>query len=135
MSSFPSAAQAVRDLQQALAPGALILLNRAAAAETADGNSGALEGRAQTLAVDIEITALAGTSPTIQFVLERRDATGAWRAIHTTAVLSAVGVTSLNVGPGLPVNVALTDAVRLRWLVTGSLGQSITFAASIVGRS
>lgn len=101
------------------------------AARTTGGDSGpqAVQN-VRSLALDVDLTAIVGT---LVVFLDRQDVSGAWRQVYASADLTAVGVTSVSIGPGLPVNVALTDAVRLRWTVTG-VGASATFSASLVGR-
>lgn len=112
------------------------LLNQASAAQTASGVSAALAVRqTPTLAVDVNVTAVSGTSPTLTVFLERLGADGVWYPIWSPTVINAAGQTSTSVGPGCATAAVLTNQVRLRWVIGGSASPSVTFSASIIGRS
>ena len=112
------------------------LLNQASAAQTTSGVSNALLVRqTPTLAVDINVSAVSGTSPTLNFVLERLGAVGVWYSVGwAPSQITAVGTASTSVGPGCATNAVLTGQVRLRWTIGGTT-PSFTFSASIIGRA
>lgn len=85
------------------------------------------------LAVDIEVTAVGGVSPSITFSLERQTATGRWVAMHTFGALTAPGSLSTSIGPGLTVPSLPTGRLRLAWAMTGTT-PTADFNASVVGR-
>ena len=110
------------------------LFTQASAAQTANGNSGPLDtSGVQAISVDVNVSALAGTTPAVQFFVDRLGADGVWYAIAQSASITAAGVWSTSVGPGAAANAELGDTIRLRWVITGTT-PSITFSASVMGR-
>lgn len=96
---------------------------------------------------DITLTAFTGgTTPTIQFYLERQGTDGNWYQISTTGALnSAPQPISVDISPGLTGTTAaplssttqhnvFTQTARMRWVLTGN-PTSVTFSASLVGSS
>lgn len=94
------------------------------------------------MALDINISSSAGgTSPTISFILERLEPTGAWDPILNTlsGPLPPV-VFSIDVGPfsliygGLNTaqHAEFTNTARIRW--TTSQPSTFTFSVSAIGR-
>lgn len=97
-----------------------------AAARTASGVSALLEGMAtaDTLRVQLNVTAAVGTTPTLDVVLEDSlDGTN-WNVIGTFAQRTAVGREVLNV------TAPFTGTVRARWTVGGTT-PSFTFAVDV----
>jgi hypothetical protein len=93
------------------------------AARTASGDSGPLYafGAASVLRVQLDVTAAAGTSPTLDVVVEDTlDGTN-WNVIGTFAQKVAVGREVLNVAA------PFTDRLRVRWTI-GGVGASFTFS-------
>jgi hypothetical protein len=108
------------------------LLN-SAGAQTASGNSGPLDAQGVTaIAVDVNITVVSGTTPSMVLTVERLGADGIWYPIATSPAQTAAGKWSVSVGPGESA-AELSDAIRLAWAITGTT-PSFTFSASIVGR-
>lgn len=102
---------------------------------TTTGNTGAITcDGAELVAIDIGITAITGTGPSITFTVERLDANGTYRVIHTTAALSATGSTVISIGPGCTVTHVLTSKLRVNWTVAGTT-PSVTFDLSVIGSS
>lgn len=96
---------------------------------------------------DMTITSFTGgTSPTIQFWLERQGADTVWYQIATTSALNSATVVSCDISPGLngvmsgPLSSTVQHNVfshtaRLRWAFGGSAQPTaVTFSASIIGR-
>lgn len=112
-----------------------VLLNQASAAQTTNGNSIDLVcDQYDQLAFDFNVTAFTGgTSPTVQFLIERKGADGTYYPIYTSAAIAAIGLTSVSIGPGLPNNAAIGNFVRMRWVFTGA-PTSVTFSASILAK-
>ncbi|GAC1368585.1 MAG: hypothetical protein NVSMB30_05340 [Hymenobacter sp.] len=115
-------------------PAAATTLNQASAAQTTSGASASLNTASlSALAVDVNVSAVAGTSPALNLFVDRLGADAIWYPVWSSATIAAVGVTSTSIGAGLSVAAALTTAARLRWTITGTT-PSFTFSASIVGR-
>ena len=109
--------------------------NQVSTGLTVAGNSPNLSAfDADYLALLLDITALAGTAPTIQVFIEELDLAGAWAPVAQTAVLSAVGYTRLDIGPLTANAVTFGDTVRVRWVIGGSAGQTVTCTLQLNGR-
>ena len=111
------------------------LLTQASAVYTASGGSGSITVplAVEMLAVDANVTAASGTSPTLTFYLERQGSDGVWYQVWASSAITAAGTASTSVGPGCTVGAVLTGMVRLRWVIAGTT-PSFTFSASMVGR-
>jgi len=109
------------------------VLNGTSAAHTTSSNFGDLDvGKCRRIAVDINITAVSGTSPTIQFFVERKDVNGIYYQLWSSNAVSAANPISTTIGAFATINQALGATVRLRWTITGT-SPSFTFSASITG--
>ena len=99
-------------------------------------NSGDLTvGPYTELSIDINTTAQAGTSPTLQLFYERKAADGIYYVLWQSAVLTtATNTISTSVGAGMAYNQSLGVTGRLRWVVGGSATPTFTFSASIQGK-
>ncbi len=82
------------------------------------------------LRLDYNISAFAGTTPGVQFVVESHWGDGQWRTIWQSAIITATGAGSKTVGPGYD-NTWPGPASRVRWVLSGTGGPSCTFAASL----
>lgn len=110
------------------------ILTQPSAAVTTSGNSGPLQtGPLYTLAVDVNVSAASGTSPTLTLFLDRLGADGVWYPIWSPTAVTAAGTLSTSVGPGCATAEVPTNNIRLRW-VLGGTSPSFTFSASILGR-
>lgn len=97
---------------------------------------------------DMTLTSFTGgTTPTINFFLERQGADTNWYQIATTSALNSAPQTiSVDISPGLNGSVSgpltstvqhnvFTNTARLRWVFGGGANAtSIAFSASIIGR-
>jgi hypothetical protein len=94
------------------------------AARTTSGDTGTLDGwgAAKSLRVQLDVTAFAGTSPTLDVVVEDTIDGTNWNAVATFAQKTAAGREVVNFS-GL-----FSDKLRVRWTIGGSLGQSFTFS-------
>jgi hypothetical protein len=95
----------------------------ASAARTSSGDSGVLAGwgRPSVARVQLDVTAAAGTSPTLDVVVEDTLDGTSWNVIGTFAQKVAVGREVLNV------TAPFTDRLRVRWTI-GGVGASFTFS-------
>ena len=109
------------------------ILNKASAAHTSSGDFGDLAvSTCRRIAVDINITAVSGTSPTIQFFIDRKDANGFYYNIWSSNTVSASTPISTTIGAFAAINQALGSTVKLRWTITGT-SPNFTFSASVIG--
>lgn len=98
------------------------------AAITADGQTNdQLNAKGRGVVILANITALAGTSPTITFIVEGKDpVSGNYYTILTSAALAVTGLTALTVYPGataaanVTVSLPLARTFRVRWTVGGT---------------
>lgn len=98
----------------------------ASAARTTSGNSGTLTGwgSAKTLRAQLQVTAVSGTSPTLDVVIEDTlDGTN-WNEIGTFAQRTAAGREVIDVTS------PFTSQLRVRWTVGGAT-PSFTFSVVI----
>jgi hypothetical protein len=110
------------------------ILNQVSAAKTITGNSADLNVSAfREVAIDANISAVSGTSPTLQLFIDRKGADGIYYQIWNSASITAVGTASDSIGPGLNKNQSLGSTIRLRWVIGGTT-PSFTFSASIIGK-
>ncbi|SRR6266699_6459131 len=115
------------------APGTV--LNQASAAQTANGNSADLAvGPYTEVSVDVNITVVSGTAPTLTLFVDRKGLDGIYYPLwQTNAAITVVSQTSTSIGSGCVIAQSLGNTIRLRWVVTGT-SPSFTFSASIVGK-
>ncbi len=111
--------------------GAVALFTRASAIQNVGAVIGAdlPVGGLRALAVDIDVTALAGVGPSLSVRLERKGTDGVYYPVWTGAAVTAVGKQSVSLGAGLT-PLVLGDRVRL---VTTVVGTSVTFSMSVQG--
>lgn len=108
---------------------------RASAAATTSNNSGDLAVDSfSELALDINITAVSGTTPTIQFFVDRKGNDGIYYVIYTGSSINTVQAVSTSLGAGMAQSVSFGTTARLRWVIGGTT-PSFTFSASIIGKS
>ncbi len=104
-------------------PGAPIDVLVASAARTASGDTGVLHGFGEVIAgrVQLNVTAAAGTGPTLDVVVEDTlDGTN-WNVLVTFAQRGAAGREVLNLAG------TFADRLRVRWTVGGT-APSFTFS-------
>lgn len=98
----------------------------ASAARTSSGDSGAQAdyGAAETLRVQLDVTAASGTSPTLDVVIEDTlDGTN-WNVIGTFAQKTAIGREVINI------TTPFADRIRVRWTIGGTT-PSFTFSVVV----
>jgi hypothetical protein len=103
-------------------------------ARTASGNSGSLNVTYFfELAFDANTTVIAGTSPTLQFAIDRLGVDGIWYNVWLSAVRSAIGSDSKSIGAGLALAEAFGNNIQIRWIIGGT-SPSFTFSLSLIGK-
>jgi len=116
-----------------VASGATVL-TQASAAQTTNGVSTNLPVAGyRELLVAANVTASAGTTPTLTFALDSLGADGVWYTLWTSVAVTAVGQTIASLGVSATTNVAFGATVRLRWTIGGTT-PSFTFSVSIIGK-
>jgi hypothetical protein len=115
---------------------AATVASSSATLRTANGNTGDLVvGPFTELAIDINLTSNQGTSPTIQFLVDRKGADGTYYAIYTgSTVSSAPNTQIISIGAGCTTNASFGSVARLRWVIGGSSTPGYTFSYSIIGK-
>lgn len=98
------------------------------AARTASGDTGTLSGFSDLgkLRAQLEVTAAAGTSPTLDVVLEDSLDGTSWNTIGTFAQLTTTGREVIDI-TGL-----FADRLRVRWTIGGT-SPSFTFSVLVHG--
>lgn len=110
------------------------ILNVASAAITTTTTSADLSvGDLTELAVDVNITALAGTSPSYTLQINRKGLDGVYYPIYTGSAQTAAGKISLNVGVGASTNVAFGNTIQVVETIAGTT-PSITRSVSVIGK-
>jgi hypothetical protein len=121
--------------QSGLTVPSLTLLSQASASQNASGSTDDIDvSLCRRIALDINVTAHSGTSPTVQFFLERKSADGLYTVLYQSSVISAsTGQVNRSIGPGCATKESLGLTVRLRYVIGGSGSPTKTFSASIIG--
>lgn len=112
------------------------------AAATATGQTGSLNSAMiSRAALDVNVKAFtAGTTPSIQFFVDRLGGDNIWYPIAQTAALTATGSVSLDISDAVADATAarhmvFTDQCRVRWVFAGAVvATSIDFSGSLYGR-
>jgi hypothetical protein len=87
------------------------------------------------LAVDVNLTAKTGTSPTIQFFIDRIGADGIAYNIWSSSVVSTTPAqVSASIGSGFSTNQSFGSTIQFRWVIGGSGSPGFTFSYSIIGK-
>lgn len=113
------------------------VLNLASASRTANATNGPYTvGPYTELAVDINITAKTGTTPTIQFFVDRIGADGIAYNIWSSVVVNNTAPTqvSTSIGSGFSTNQSFGSTIQFRWVIGGTGTPGYTWSCSIVGK-
>lgn len=110
------------------------VLTIAAAAIVASVNSADLAvGTYDELSIDVNLSAITGTTPSYQLIVDRLGSDGVYYPIYTGTALTAVGVITISLGIGAPVNVSFGSTIRIREIISGTT-PSVTRSVSIIGK-
>jgi len=103
---------------------------------TASGNSGPLSvGNFAELALDINITGKQGTSPTIQFFIDRLGVDGVYYNVWSSSSISTTPTTiSQSIGAGLTLASSFGGTIEFRWVIGGSSTPGFTCSISLIGK-
>jgi hypothetical protein len=110
------------------------VLNQASAALTASGNSADLVvGPYTQISVDVNITVITGTTPTLVLSVERKGVDGIYYPLWLSSSVTTVSMVSTSIGSGCVIAQSLGTTIRLRWVITGTT-PSFTLSASLIGK-
>ena len=113
---------------------ATTVLYSASASYTTSGNSADLPvDDLLELAVDVNVTAKSGTSPTLVLSIERKGADGAYYQIWASSSITNTGKQSTSIGTGMTTAQSFGSLCRLVWTIGGTT-PSWTLTASIIGK-
>lgn len=103
---------------------------------TTSNNSGILSvGSFAELAIDINLTSRQGTSPTIQFFIDRLGVDGIYYPIWQSAVQSTTPAqVSTSIGAGLAISQSSGGTVQFRWVIGGSSSPGYVYSVSLIGK-
>jgi hypothetical protein len=120
---------------------ATVLLNQASVMQTANGNTSDIIWSGYTeLAVDALVTNQQGTAPTLQLLLDRKDAANNYEPIWQSSVTSVSTASTTNVpisssiGVGLAIAQSFAATGRIRWIIGGSATPGATFNVSLIAK-
>jgi hypothetical protein len=120
---------------------ATVLLNQASVMQTANGNTSDIIWSGYTeLAVDALVTNQQGTAPTLQLLLDRKDAANNYEPIWQSSVTSVSTASTTNVpisssiGVGLAIAQSFAATGRIRWIIGGSATPGAQFNLSLIAK-
>jgi hypothetical protein len=113
--------------------GVQTVLNSPSSVHTASSDTGDLDvSKYRRVALDINITSVSGTTPSIQFFVDRKDANSIYTNLWSSSAITATSSISSTIGAFATNKQALGAIVRLRWTITGT-SPSFTFSISVIG--
>lgn len=100
------------------------------------GNSGPLTvGNYVEIAVDINITGNQGSSPTIQFFIDRLGVDGIYYPLWQSSTQSSSSAQiSTSIGAGLAISQSFGGTVQFRWSIGGSSTPGFRYSVSLIGK-
>jgi hypothetical protein len=111
-----------------------VLLTPSSAIGVSANSADLTVGRYLELAVDVDVSNLVGTTPSYQLIIERKGADGLWYPIYTGVAITAIGKQSVSLGVGASTNVSFGGTIRVREVIAGTAGPSVTRSVSIIGK-
>lgn len=110
------------------------VLAMASATISASATSGDLSTSVfSELALDVDITAIGGTSPTYTLSVNRKGADGVYYPIYTSSAQTATGKVSVSLGYGGKTNEAFGDVIQVVETLGGT-SPTVTRSLSIIGK-
>lgn len=87
------------------------------------------------IAVDINITGKQGSSPTIQFFIDRLGVDGIYYPLWQSSTQStSPAQVSTSIGAGLSISQSFGGTVQFRWSIGGSSSPGWTYSVSLIGK-
>ena len=97
------------------------IIGLASIAYTANGNTSTFSTQGlKELLIDINVSSVRGVTPSMAFFFDRLGADGLWYPCYSPTALTAAGVISTTLGPGMATNQGFSNQGRLRWTVGGT---------------
>lgn len=90
-------------------------------------------GPYKELAIDVNISAITGTTPSYTLSVNRKGADGVYYPIYTGTALTAVGKITVSLGVGAETNKAFGNTIQVVETVAGTT-PSVTRSVSIIGK-
>lgn len=84
--------------------------------------------------LNVNVTALSGTTPTLDIYVEGLDDNRVWFLIYHPTQITTVSDVSEGLGDGMQTAVSLPDVIRVRWVLGGTT-PSFTASISLTGQS
>ncbi len=110
------------------------VLNDASVAITTTATSADIQvGTYKELALDVNISAVSGTSPTYLLTINRKGADGVYYSIYTGTPVSASGKISLSLGVGAEINKSFGNIIQIVETIGGTT-PSFTRSLSLIGK-
>jgi hypothetical protein len=91
-------------------------------------------GNFAELAVDINITSKQGSSPTIQYFIDRLGVDGIWYPIWNALQTISPAQISTSIGAGLAFNQSFGGTIQFRWAIGGTSTPGWTYSVSLIGK-
>lgn len=93
-------------------------------------------GSLTEIAMDISVTTLTGTAPTLTFSISRKGTDGVYYPIYTGAAISATGVQSVSLGAGLGASpsVSFGNLIRITCVAGGTALTNAVYTLSLIGK-
>lgn len=141
VTNFPSTQPVSGTFWQATQPVERSAVSLYSTAQTTVGtaNSGDISvGNYTEISIDLNLTAVAGTNPTIQFVWSRKGADGIYYPIWTSELIQGLPTSptkiSTSIGAGMEYPQSLSQTGQLSWTVGGTSTPTYTFTPNVEGK-
>lgn len=89
-----------------------------------------LDSQANALLFLMNVSAVAGTTPTLQATINGKGPDNVYYPLYVSASITATGKTQAYIGPTLPINIELTPVIQVVFVIGGTT-PSFTFSATI----
>lgn len=110
-----------------------VLYSLASGPQTSTFNSGDIDvSQIRRLALNISVTAVSGTTPSMTVTVERKTEAGVYIAIFTGTAITAAGTQIASIGPGLVTQHMPGHVVRVNFTISGTT-PSFTMSADLTG--
>lgn len=110
------------------------VLNTTSAAIATTATSADLDvGKYKELAIDVNVSAITGTTPTYTLSVNRKGADGVYYPIYTGAAITVAGKVTISLGVGASTNVAFGNTIQVVETIGGTT-PSVTRSVSVIGK-
>lgn len=109
------------------------LLALSGAIETTITTADILVSNHTELAIDVNVTAISGTSASYQLIVNRKGMDGVYYTIYKGTAVTANGQISLSLGRGMAQNVSFGKEIQIQEVLAGT-NPSVTRSISVIGK-